>query len=375
MSTPCSKFMSLTRRQFLVAGAALAIAPIVRPGAADAPIGYRLRAYPSKHRIAPVPSDETDVWSYAGTVPGPLIRARQGERLLIDFENGLAEPTTIHWHGLRIVNAMDGVPGLTQPPIAPGEHFIYEFDLPDAGLFWHHPHLRSSEQLARGLYGVLLVEEPDPLKVDRDLVWVLDDWRLRGAGAIAEDFGHRNDISHEGRLGNMVTVNGQRLGDFTVRSGERLRLRLLNAANARVFALRFDDLMPVVIAYDGQPVEPHVPANKRILLGSGMRAELILDMTGEPGGRSVVEDDYYEKSKYTLVRFLYSSEKPARESPLDEPVRLSPNPLPEPDLAEAETQEVLIEGGSKGYLSEAIYQGEKWNARKLWREHKKIWTH
>lgn len=369
-----SHALLLTRRQLLAAGAGLAMAPLVGSMKASASSIYQLKAFPSKHRILPAPAQETAVWSYAGRVPGPVIRARQGERLRIDFENGLEEPTTVHWHGLRIANAMDGVPGLTQPPVAPGEHFDYEFEPPDAGLFWYHPHLRSSEQLARGLYGALVVEERDPPRVDRDLIWVLDDWRLQDDGAIVDNFGRRNDIRNEGRLGNTVTVNGQRLVDFAVRSGERLRLRLLNAANARVFALRFDDLTPTVVAYDGQPVEPHVPEDKRVVLGSGMRAELILDMTGDPGAKSVVDDDYYEESEYSFVRFQYSRDKPLRESPLDAPVRLAPNPIPEPDLAKAETQQVLIQGGSQGSLEEAIYKGQTYGVRELWREHRKIWT-
>jgi FtsP/CotA-like multicopper oxidase with cupredoxin domain len=362
----------LTRRQLLAAGAALAVAPLVGAGKAGTAQIYRLKAFPSRHRIVPSPAQETAVWSYGGGVPGPVIRARQGTPLRIDFENGLEEATTVHWHGLRIPNAMDGVPYLTQPPVAPGEHFVYEFEPPDAGLFWYHPHLRSSEQLARGLYGALVVEEPAPIEVDRDLIWVLDDWRLQDDGAIVDNFDRKRDISNEGRLGNTVTVNGQRLEDFTVRSGERLRLRLCNAANARVFALRFDDLTPTVVAYDGQPVEPHVPEDKRVILGSGMRAELVLDMSGDPGARSIVVDDYDEA--YTFVRFMYSNEKPLRESPLDAPVRLAPNPIPEPDLARVETQQVLIEGGSRGNLEQAIYEGQTYAARKLWRTHRKIWT-
>ncbi len=95
---------------------------------------------------------ETAVWSYNGTVPGPEVRLRQGEHVQITVENRLAEETTVHWHGLRVPNAMDGVPHLTQRPIAPGETFIYEFDVPDAGTYWYHPHQRSFEQVGRGLY-------------------------------------------------------------------------------------------------------------------------------------------------------------------------------------------------------------------------------
>lgn len=172
---------------------------------------YALVAAPSSASIVgtAVPQ-QTRVWAYRGSVPGPELRVRQGDRLRVRVENLLPEETTVHWHGVRVPNAMDGVPHLTQPPIAPGSTFVYEFDCPDAGTYWYHPHTRSFEQVERGLAGALIVEEPQPIAVDRDLVWVLDDWRLTPGAQISEDFGNMMDISHAGRLGNTVTINGQR---------------------------------------------------------------------------------------------------------------------------------------------------------------------
>ena len=181
---------------------------------------------------------------------------------------------------------MDGVPHLTQPPIAPGESFVYEFDVPDAGTYWYHPHQRSFEQVGRGLYGPLIVEEREPIQVDRDVTWVLDDWRLLPDAQISDDFGNFMDSSHNGRVGNTVTVNGRILETFAVRAGERVRLRLINAANARIFGLEFQDHRPMVIALDGQPVEPHEPAGGRVVLGPAMRADLVIDMSG-PTGRAL----------------------------------------------------------------------------------------
>ena len=199
-------------------------------------------------------------------------------------ENRLEEETTVHWHGLRVPNAMDGVPHLTQPPIAPGATFVYAFDLPDAGTYWYHPHQRSFEQVGRGLYGPLIVEEREPIRVDRDVTWVLDDWRLLPDAQISGDFGGFMDASHNGRVGNTVTVNGRVPEIFPVRAGERLRLRLINAANARIFGLEFHGHRPRMIALDGQPVEPHEPEGGRVVLGPAMRADLVLDMSGRPGG-------------------------------------------------------------------------------------------
>src|SRR3546814_4138251 len=147
---------------------------------------------------------------------------------------------------MRVPNAMDGVPHLTQKPVAPGETFHYEFECPDAGTFWYHPHQRSLEQVGRGLYGPLIVEEPEPVAVDRDVTWVLDDWRLLTDASISGDFGSMMDTGMAGRIGNTVTITGRLPDTFPVRAGERLRLRLINAANARIFGLEFEGPQPQI---------------------------------------------------------------------------------------------------------------------------------
>jgi FtsP/CotA-like multicopper oxidase with cupredoxin domain len=179
----------LSRRTFLAASGAAATASVLRPWRAGggSPFEYRLVARPGHAHLVGAPYPETAVWSYNGAIPGPEIRVRQGEHLRIAVENQLAEETTIHWHGLRVPNPMDGVPHVTQKPIAPGEIFLYEFDLPDAGTYWYHPHQRSLEQVGRGLYGPLIVEEREPIQVDRDVTWVLDDWRLLQDAQISDD--------------------------------------------------------------------------------------------------------------------------------------------------------------------------------------------
>ena len=114
-------------------------------------------------------------WTFNGSLPGPELRVRAGQLLRVDFENGLPAPTSIHWHGIAIRNDMDGVPGFTQRAIAPGARFLYEFTVPDPGTYFFHPH--AGVQLDRGLYGVLIVEDPaDQGRYDREAVVVLDDW-------------------------------------------------------------------------------------------------------------------------------------------------------------------------------------------------------
>ncbi len=155
----------IDRRSFLASATSLALTPLL-PGSvrAGAPAKeFRLVAAPARLPIAGASYPETDVWSYSGQSPGPEIRVRQGDRVRIVVENRLPEDTTVHWHGLRVPNAMDGAPDVTQPSIQPGESFSYEFPVPDAGTYWYHPHAHSAEQVGRGLAGAFIVEEPNPL--------------------------------------------------------------------------------------------------------------------------------------------------------------------------------------------------------------------
>ena len=342
---------ALSRRGFLAGSAAAGAALSLQPAWADTHRAFTLRAASGRARLVPEPWGESDVWCYGGTVPGPEIRVRQGDRLRIAVENALDEETTVHWHGLRVPNAMDGVPHLTQAPIAPDETFTYEFDAVDAGTFWYHPHQRSFEQVGRGLYGALIVEEANPPRVDRELVWVLDDWRLTQDAAISDDFGGFHDMSHAGRLGNTVTINGRVPDALPVRAGERIRLRLINAANARIFALDFGDLAPQVIALDGQPVTPHAAPGGRVVLGPAMRADLILDVTAAPGATISVIDRFFAQDAYTLVD-LTVAETPLRDTAPDWSMELPSNPLPEPDIARARRHEVTFTGGMMGGMVE-----------------------
>ena len=342
---------TISRRGLLAAGATTVLTAALpfRSARTGAAREHRLVAGAARVSLVGADYPGTDVWAYGGTVPGPEIRLRQGERLRVAFENRLAESTTVHWHGVRVPNPMDGVPHLTQAPIAPGATFVYEFDVPDAGTYWYHPHQRSFEQVAWGLYGPLVVEEAQPIAVDRDVLWVLGDWRLLADAGISADFGNRMETAMAGRLGNTVTVNGRVTDIFAVRAGERLRLRLVNAATARIFGLEFRDHQPRVIALDGQPVEPHAPEDGRIVLGPAQRVDLVLDLTGTPGGRSVVADTFYRGLEYRLLSLAYEP-VPLRERLPDTPVALAPNPLPEPDLAAAARHELVLGGGMMGMM-------------------------
>jgi FtsP/CotA-like multicopper oxidase with cupredoxin domain len=270
---------------------------------AVAPRGSRERVF--QLRAAPAEVEQIDgrrlaVWSYNGQVPGPVLRVRLGESVRVELANDLPQPTTIHWHGVRVPNAMDGVPGVTQPPIAPGERFVYRFTPKDAGTFWFHPHHRGSEQLERGLYGVLIVEDEKPLPWSRDVVWVLDDWLLGTGGAIDPRFNTPHDLAHDGRWGNFTTVNGVRVETLTVRAGERLRLRLVNTANGRVFAPDFSALDARVIAVDGlytrRPLDP-----KGFELAPGNRLDLDITIGAAARGRTIEIVDRFTRSPIPLA--------------------------------------------------------------------------
>jgi FtsP/CotA-like multicopper oxidase with cupredoxin domain len=300
----------------------------------------------------------TGVWAYNGSVPGPILRARQGDRLRVHVQNDLVEATTVHWHGIRLPNAMDGVPHITQRPIQPGTDFTYEFTLPDAGTFFYHPHQRSYEQVGRGLAGALIVEERESPEVDRDVLWVLGDYRLNADASIRGGFGNYMDASHAGRIGNTVTLNGHLPRTFRVHAGERIRLRLINAAPARVFALEFRGHRPWVIALDGQPVEPHEPPGGVVVLGPAMRADLVLDMTAAPGSRHAVHDGFYQRRAYDFVELEYGKEPPLRTQAGDPP-RLPGNPLAEPDLRAAERHRIVFTGGMMGDMR-GLRRGMAW---------------
>ncbi len=346
----------MNRRFFLKRSGAIALFPTLphkHAMAAAEPINITART--GKIPIVGPDFPSTDVWGFNGQVPGTPIRIIHGQSVQATVHNELQVPTAVHWHGIRLPNAMDGVAGLTQPAIKSGESFLYEFTPPDAGTYWYHSHVNAYEQVGRGLYGPLVIEEKEPPIVDRDLIWMIDDWRLRDDASITDDFGDGHDRSHAGRIGNVPTVNGRFRDVVRVRTGERIRLRLINASNARNFALSFGALSPSVIAIDGQAVTPYKP-DAPIVVGAAGRVDLMLDMNGDPGSLLPVVDSFYRQN-FDLVKFVYD-DKPLRESALDSNIHLPPPTLPEPDLTAALKTEVTIAGGAMGGLRRAKFNGE-----------------
>lgn len=351
--------MSVTRRRFLAASAGIAAMPRIA-WATDMPVLEPRRA---SQQLAPDDFAETEIWGYDGVVPGPEIRVARGARVRRQLRNALEQPTSVHWHGIRIDNAMDGVPGLTQAAVLPGQSFDYDFVAPDAGTYWYHSHNRTSEQIGRGLYGPLIVDETDPPDVDHDLTLVIDDWRLdRATLAISDDFDNFRDLSHAGRLGNLVTVNGRFDPVQDVRRHQRLRLRLINAANARIFDIGLNGLQGVLAALDGMPLESPVPVTGAFSLAPAQRADLIVDVTAEAGETAdllSVERD----GGYGLMRFAVGPGSRARRAA---PLALPANAMPGiADPAAAPLHEMRMQGGAMAGMGPAKLGDTMMNPREL----------
>ena len=352
----------ISRRRILAGAAAsvtvFALPPLARAAGQTAPKpetaadGFRvLHARPGEAALRGPGEAPTPIWGYDGMSPGPMLRVKQGEPLKVRLVNDLKQDTVIHWHGLRLPNAMDGVPYLTQKPVAPGQSFDYAFTPPDAGTFWYHTHFGSTEQLARGLYGVLLVDEPEPLQIDRDLVIVVDDWRLMNDGTIQPSFGNFHDAMMAGRLGQYITLNSQDLLELPVKTNERIRLRIVNTANSRIFQLRIDKHTARVMAVDGQPCPPEVAPGGVLRLAPGTRIDLFLDATLEAGAKSPILVDDLRGGWLPVGNLVYEQGAPARPAPLAEPQPLPANPLPAKlDLANALKLDVPLDGGGMAMM-------------------------
>lgn len=282
------------------------------------PRGGRLRSFELKAAPAEVvliDGRPLRVWAYNGQVPGPVLRVRLGDRVRVRLTNRLPQPTTIHWHGVRVPNEMDGVPHLTQPPVAPGESFVYEFTPKDAGTFWYHPHVRSSEQVERGLYGVLIVEDREKPPYSQDVLWVIDDWLLDGTGQIVEAFNTRHDLAHDGRWGNVITVNGRTDERLRARSGERIRLRMVNVSNGRVHAPDFGALEAKTIAVDGLYLREPIAA-KGFELSPGNRLDLDIELREATNASYAVVDRFVARRPNRLATIdVDGRAAPPREFP------------------------------------------------------------
>jgi FtsP/CotA-like multicopper oxidase with cupredoxin domain len=298
----------MNRREFLASASALAILPL--PGAAAAAPSLKLRAEAVTRQILPEGEGATAMLGFNGSMPGPELRVKRGERVSIEVENGLEEGTAVHWHGIRLENRMDGVPVLTQEIIDPGDSKIYSFVPPDAGTYWYHSHYISQEQVARGLVGLLIVEDDVPSDVDHDITVILSDWRLNEDGSLVDEFTDMHSVAHAGYMGNFARAF---LSRDEVQQGDRVRFRLINAATNRIFPLVLSGVSGSVVALDGMPLgEPR--ALEDLVLAPAQRADLIVDVSGPVG----FDMDTRQGGPYRLADLAVSGRNTERK----------PGPLP-----------------------------------------------
>ena len=261
-------------------------------------VEFRLTA--AQGRFALMPGSTTDAYAYNGQVPGPTMVVREGDRVIVHFRNDLPVPTTVHWHGLHIPAASDGSPF---HPVPPGGRTDYVFTiLPgSAGTYWYHPHPhhQTGYQLAKGLYGAIVVTAPDdplPASLSEKLL-ILSDNRFLPDGSIdlPDESTPQGGVDAEnGREGDVLFVNGQVMPTLTIRSGEVQRWRVINASAARVYRLALAGHTFLHVGSDGGLFEHPVEVSE-ILLANGERAELLVRGTGAPGSQAVLQALPYDR--------------------------------------------------------------------------------
>ncbi len=315
--TACSKNSTASRTLVEPDSEAVRAAENTRRAAGAAVRQVRLRAEPATIDLGGV---RVQTWAYGGTLPGQEIRITKGNVLRAEFTNALPAPSTVHWHGIALRNDMDGAPEVTQPAIAPGATFGYEFTAPDPGTYFFHPHV--GVQLDRGLYAPLIIEDPaDGKDYDLEAVVVLDDWldgvngrapdteldQLRAKGMSGMDMGGTNHggMNHGGmNMGGSSTmamptdpnaplgsdtgdvrdyphylINGRIGADpvtITARPGQRIRLRIINAASDTAFRVAVGGHQLRVTHSDAFPVQPVTTSS--LLISMGERYDAVVEL-------------------------------------------------------------------------------------------------
>jgi FtsP/CotA-like multicopper oxidase with cupredoxin domain len=313
-----------TRRDFLhgaalvmlgAVGAAVGLDGGRRPAVADAEPGtVQLEAREVTWELAP--GRTVKAMSYNGRVPGPEIRVREGERVRVVLKNALREPTTIHWHGVDVPNAMDGVGNLTQKPVAPGETFVYEFDARPAGTRWYHTHFREHHQMDLGLVAPLIIEPSakEPMTYDREITLVVDDWATGSGRALPDTNGGvagetgmagmmddgMGGMMGGGRMGGMMrgmrgraaaepaydtmTINGKAwpaTEPLRLKRGERVRLRIISTSAEHTHVLRLAGHRLHVTHTDGNALQAPVEVDS-LPIAPGERYDVVV-VADRPG--------------------------------------------------------------------------------------------
>ena len=273
------------------------------------------------------------LWTFSAASPTPVLRLRLGDRLRVRLTNALprkGEHVSIHWHGIRLPMAQDGVPYLSQMPVEPGQSFAYDFVPPDTGTFFFHTHCNTAEQLGRGLSGILIVDGDESHPFDAERILVMRDWRIDAARGTFLPFFTDQGASGSGSFGPLRTVNGAISPTIAVPADAMIRVRLLNIDATRIAEIGLRQGSGTVIAVDGIAVEPFQLTDWR--LGPAMRLDLAL-RSGAPGSTIELIDNFAEVPQ-VLARFTAGGA--AAGSPVGTEPTLRAGRMPMPDLAKAE---------------------------------------
>ena len=263
--------MTLTRRALMASTLAVALGP-PHKAQAQTQQGATLTARQGRMRLRPDPAPESDILSFGPAPFSLVLRVKLGDLLKIRLDNRLDTPLALHWRGVRLPNAFDGASPRTQKPVAPSDGFDLAFTPPDAGIFLFHPSLRAqaNAQMARGLAGLLIVEEQTPPTVDHDLPCLLADWRDEAAEPL-------------------VFVNGSiDAQEVEAPPRARIRIRLANASTRRVMAVGIEGATAKVTAIDGQPCGMFEPVRQTLPLVPGARYDLFFDLPDTGGASAAV---------------------------------------------------------------------------------------
>jgi FtsP/CotA-like multicopper oxidase with cupredoxin domain len=262
---------------------------------------FELRITPVRKRIG---DDEVRMLAYNGSIPGPTLRVDQGAEITVDVTNDGDVDTTVHWHGLRLENRFDGVPGDTQAPIAVGGSFEYRVRFPDPGLYWYHPHLREDFAQEMGLYAPIIVEPSDSdywPAVDRELTITLDDVLVE-EGRLAPFRRSGPTFTAMGRFGNVMLLNGQTYFSAAASVGEVVRLYLVDTANTRLFNVGVTGARMKLVGGDSGRYERETFVDE-VLLSPSER--MIVDVRFDVAGQARLEhrtpDHVYQLGEFSVA--------------------------------------------------------------------------
>jgi FtsP/CotA-like multicopper oxidase with cupredoxin domain len=308
----------LSRRGLLAGLGGTILGP--RLAAVAAPAPRQALALTAKAGTATLrPGVDTPVWSLLGPTSDPVMHFKRGDEIEISLENQLPMPIVLNWLGID--GAASAEPLAARPPLASGAKDTFLVPLRHAGTFLCDLRLLG-DGLARPLPArAIIVSENEPVLADRDEMFLIEDWRLRPDGsAIAPG-------SDAGDTAAFYSVNGRGAPDLSLRSNERLRLRIINGCQRNVIALKIEDHAVLVMAIDGQPAEPFLARDGQLVLAPGTRIDAFIDATRPPGSiSSIVLHD--GKEPHPIARLVTSGDAPARNAPLSAPLPLPSNGLP-----------------------------------------------